>query len=103
MPVTKLVESVSSNKRKKGTKVRFWIDESFFDTPKFSVKQLKHNLKAKAVLAAGLTIEFYDEANKDKVVWQFTDGVVEYLNEQLDGLETLPPEPFYLSYEAKEG
>ena len=65
--VTKLVESVSSNKRKKGTKVRFWIDESFFDTPKFSVKQLKHNLKAKAVLAAGLTIEFYDEANKDKV------------------------------------
>jgi len=100
--VTKLVESVSSNKRKKGTKVRFWIDESFFDTPKFSVKQLKHNLKAKAVLAAGLTIEFYDEANKDKVVWQFTDGVVEYLNEQLDGLETLPPEPFYFSYEAKE-
>ncbi|SUD92256.1 DNA topoisomerase IV subunit B [Psychrobacter phenylpyruvicus] len=101
--VTKLVESVSPNKRKKGTKVRFWIDETFFDTPKFSVKQLKHNLKAKAVLAAGLTIEFYDEANKDKVVWQFTDGVVEYLNEQLDGLETLPPEPFYFSYDAKEG
>ena len=57
-PVTKLTESVSSNKRKRGTKVRFWVDESFFDTPKFSVKQLKHNLKAKAVLAAGWTIEF---------------------------------------------
>ena len=101
-PVTELVESVSSNKRKKGTKVRFWVDESFFDTPKFSVKQLKHNLKAKAVLAAGLTIEFFDEINNDKVVWQFADGVVEYLNEQLDGLETLPPEPFYFYYESKE-
>lgn len=100
--VTKLTESVSSNKRKRGTRVRFWVDESFFDTPKFSIKQLKHNLKAKAVLAAGLTIEFVDEINHEKLVWQFTDGVVEYLNEQLDGLETLPPEPFYFSYDAKK-
>lgn len=100
--VTKLTESVSSNKRKRGTKVRFWVDGSFFDSPKFSVKQLKHNLKAKAVLAAGLTIEFTDDINNDKVVWQFTDGVVEYLNEQLDGLETLPPEPFYFTYDAKK-
>ncbi|WP_367105369.1 DNA topoisomerase IV subunit B [uncultured Psychrobacter sp.] len=102
-PVTPLTESVSSNKRKRGTKVRFWADGSFFDTPKFNVKQLKHNLKAKAVLAAGLIIEFVDNINNEKVVWQFTDGVVEYLNEQLDGLETLPPEPFYYNYEAKDG
>lgn len=101
-PVTKLTESVSSNKRKRGTKVRFWVDGSFFDSPKFSIKQLKHNLKAKAVLAAGLKIEFNDEINNEKVVWQFADGVVEYLNEQLDGLETLPPEPFYFTYEAKK-
>lgn len=102
-PVTPLTESISSNKRKRGTKVHFWADGSFFDTPKFNVKQLKHNLKAKAVLAAGLTIEFVDDINNEKVVWQFTDGVVEYLNEQLDGLETLPSEPFYYHYEAKGG
>ena len=102
VPVTKLVETISSNKRKRGTKVRFWADASFFDSPKFSVKQLKHNLKAKAVLAAGLTIEFVDDINDEKITWQFSDGVVEYLNEQLDGLETLPPEPFYYSYEAKK-
>lgn len=102
-PVTPLTESVSSNKRKRGTRVQFWADGGFFDTPKFNVKQLKHNLKAKAVLAAGLTIEFVDDINNEKVVWQFADGVVEYLNEQLDGLETLPPEPFYYHYEAKSG
>lgn len=102
-PVTPLIESVSSNKRKRGTKVRFWADSHFFDTPKFNVKQLKHNLKAKAVLAAGLTIEFIDDINNEKVIWQFTDGVVEYLTEQLDGLETLPPKPFYYHYEAKDG
>ena len=102
-PVTPLIESVSSNKRKRGTKVHFWADSRFFDTPKFNIKQLKHNLKAKAVLAAGLIIEFVDSINNEKVVWQFTDGVVEYLTEQLDGLETLPPEPFYYQYEAKGG
>lgn len=102
-PVTQLTESVASNKRKRGTKVRFWADGQFFDSPKFSVKQLKHNLKAKAVLSAGLIIEFTDDINDDKVVWQFTDGVVEYLNEQLDGLETLPNQPFYHSYDAAEG
>ena len=102
-PVTTLTETISSNKRKRGTKVHFWADGSFFDTPKFNVKQLKHNLKAKAVLAAGLTIEFVDDINNEKVVWQFTDGVVEYLSEQLDGLETLPPKPFYYHYDAKKG
>ena len=102
-PVTALDESVSSNKRKRGTKVRFWADSHFFDTPKFNIKQLKHNLKAKAVLAAGLTIEFVDDINNEKVIWQFTDGVVEYLTEQLDGLETLPPQPFYYHHEAKDG
>ena len=101
--VTSLEESVSSNKRKRGTKVHFWVDGSYFDTPKFNVKQLKHNLKAKAVLSAGLTIEFTDQINNEKIVWQFTDGVVEYLTEQLDGLETLPPEPFYYNHDAKEG
>ncbi|MGE6475939.1 DNA topoisomerase IV subunit B [Psychrobacter sp. NPDC078631] len=102
-PVTPLTEAVSSNKRKRGTRVHFWADGSFFDTPKFNVKQLKHNLKAKAVLAAGLTIEFTDDINDEKVVWQFTDGVVEYLSEQLDGLETLPKAPFYYNYDAKAG
>ena len=101
--VTSLEESVSSNKRKRGTKVHFWADGSYFDTPKFNVKQIKHNLKAKAVLSAGLTIEFTDHINDEKIVWQFTDGVVEYLTEQLDGLETLPPEPFYYNHDAKEG
>ena len=102
-PVTALTETISSNKRKRGTKVQFWVDGSFFDTPKFNIKQLKHNLKAKAVLAAGLTIEFVDDINNEKVVWQFADGVVEYLSEQLDGLETLPSEPFYYHYDAKKG
>lgn len=103
VPTSILKQSVSSNQRKRGTKVQFWADEQFFDSAKFNVKQLKHNLKAKAVLAAGLTIEFIDDIHDEKIVWQFADGMVEYLNEQLDGLETLPEPPFYYHFEAKTG
>ncbi len=103
VPVTQLTESVSSNKRKRGTRVQFWVDGSFFDNPKFSVKQLKHNLKAKAVLSAGLKIDFIDDINDEKISWQFTDGLVEYLTEQLGELATLPNEPFYHSHEPQQG
>jgi topoisomerase-4 subunit B len=46
--------------------------------PKFNIKQLKHHLKAKAVLSAGLTITFINEIDGDKDVWQFTDGLSQY-------------------------
>ena len=56
-------ESVASNKRKRGTRVQFWPDPSYFDAPKIAPKVLKHNLRAKAVLCAGLKISFLDEAS----------------------------------------
>ncbi|XNM76635.1 hypothetical protein ACLK19_20200 [Escherichia coli] len=31
-----------------GTSVHFWPDETFFDSPRFSVSRLTHVLKAKA-------------------------------------------------------
>jgi hypothetical protein len=37
-------------------RVRFWPDPKYFDTPKFSVKRLRHVLRAKAVLCPGLTV-----------------------------------------------
>jgi DNA gyrase/topoisomerase IV subunit B len=33
-----------------------WPETKYFDSPKFALKALKHNLKAKAVLAAGLKL-----------------------------------------------
>ncbi|STS85259.1 Topoisomerase IV subunit B [Klebsiella pneumoniae] len=43
-------------KRNTGTSVHFWPDESFFDSPRFSVSRLTHLLKAKAVLCPGVEI-----------------------------------------------
>ncbi len=39
-----------------GTSAHFWPDESFFDSPRFSVSRLMHVLKAKAVLCPGVEI-----------------------------------------------
>ncbi|MEC7468626.1 MAG: ATP-binding protein, partial [Pseudomonadota bacterium] len=45
-------------RRNTGTSVRFWPDPQYFDSAKFSVSRLRHNLRAKAVLCPGLRIKF---------------------------------------------
>ena len=101
--VAPLAIAQASNKKKRGTLVRFWVNETYFDSPKFNIKQLKHHLKAKAVLSAGLTITFINEIDGDKDVWQFTDGLSQYLTEQLVEEITLPEQPFVFNYDAKKG
>ncbi|MDO4249922.1 MAG: DNA topoisomerase IV subunit B [Moraxella sp.] len=103
-PVTALTSSPAPNKKKRGTLVRFWVDGKYFDNPKFAIKALKHTLKAKAVLSAGLKIDFISEIEpSDSESWQYSDGVVQYLSEQLGEFITLPETPFYFSQEPQKG
>ena len=80
--------------RNTGTTLRFWPDERFFDSPKFSVKHLEHVLRAKAVLCPGLKVSFADEASGEKREWQYDDGLKAYLVDELGGLPMLPDAPF---------
>ncbi|MGD4837549.1 DNA topoisomerase IV subunit B, partial [Xanthomonas citri pv. citri] len=50
-----------------------------------------------------LTITFINEIDGDKDVWQFTDGLSQYLTEQLVEEITLPEQPFVFNYDAKKG
>ncbi len=84
-------------KRNTGTTLKFWPDKKYFDSVKFSIPRLLHNLRAKAVLCPGLLVTFEDEKSGDKESWQYDDGLSAYLEEALDGAETLPPEPFTIS------
>ncbi len=79
--------------RNTGTRVRFWPDPKFFDSDKFSVPQLKHTLKAKAVLCPGLRVKFVNEASKETDEWFYTGDLGAYLVEELGKVERLPPEP----------
>ena len=77
-----------------GTTVRFWPDPKYFDSPKFSVRQLLHVLRAKAVLCPGLRVRFTDEAANETYEWCYEDGLKDYLLDALRGTSTLPDEPF---------
>jgi len=77
-----------------GTRVRFWPDASFFDSPKFSVNRLKHVLRAKAVLCPGLEVSFFDENSGEKEEWHYEDGLRDYMSSALQGFTILPDEQF---------
>lgn len=100
-PVAPLAVTPSQNKRKRGTRVQFWVDARYFDNAKFNTKALKQNLKAKAVLAAGLSVQFSNEIDGDNETWQFSDGLAQYLSEQLADTETTPTPPYVFGYQAK--
>ena len=89
--------------RNTGSQVTFWPDASFFDTPKYAVKALKHLLRAKAVLCPGLTIEFrHDAQPDDNEVWCFEAGLSEYLTQALGDQPLLPELPFVGSFEGED-
>ena len=81
-------------RRSTGTRLQFWPDPQYFDSPKFSVSRLKHVLRAKAVLCPGLNVTFADEVTGERCEWCYADGLKDYLLEALTGLERLPEEPF---------
>ena len=94
----KLTVKDKVGKRNSGTMIHFKPDASYFDSPKFSVSRLKHLLRAKAVLCAGLKVVFQDEtASKEEeklFEWFFEYGLEDYLGAELEGLELLPEMPF---------
>jgi topoisomerase-4 subunit B len=82
-------------KRNTGTTVRFWPDETFFDTPKFNIPRLKHVMRAKAVLCPGLHMRFVDETSTaENEEWFYENGLPAYLMSELEGSVTIPDEPF---------
>jgi topoisomerase-4 subunit B len=82
-----------------GTRLRFWPDLRFFDSPKFSLVQLRHVLRAKAVLCPGLHVTLTDEKSGEEESWQYAGGLSDYLLDALGDVPRVPPEPFTGSFE----
>jgi topoisomerase-4 subunit B len=89
----------SVGRRNTGTRLRFWPDPKYFDSPRFNLRALRHLLRAKAVLCPGLTVRLLDEASGERDEWRYDDGLRAYLSSELQkgGLqkaELLPPDLF---------
>ncbi|MDR1075383.1 MAG: DNA topoisomerase IV subunit B [Xanthomonadaceae bacterium] len=92
--VSRLETVGSVGKKNTGTRLRFWADPKYFDTTKFNLRALKHLLRAKAVLCPGLTVKLFDEATGEQDTWHYQDGLRDYLLNELQGRELLPPKLF---------
>ncbi len=88
--------------RNTGSTVRFWPDGKYFDTVKFSIRRLKHVMRAKAVLCPRLTVTFTNKHTDETESWYFEDGLRDYLLENLADYERIPAEPFVGDQEGKE-
>ena len=91
---SELVAIDDCGKRNTGTELYFLPDPQYFDSVKFSLSRLKHVLRAKAVLCAGLDVHLKDEASGETEQWCYEDGLPDYLTSATEGWETLPTEPF---------
>ena len=81
--------------------MRFWPDPQYFDSDKFSVRQLTHNLRAKAVLCPGLRIRLDNKFTKETTEWYYEDGLRDYLLSSVKDCITLPEdEPFVGTFSA---
>ncbi|WP_341501864.1 DNA topoisomerase IV subunit B [Gallaecimonas sp. GXIMD4217] len=99
--VQDLTEVGSVGRRNTGTRVRFWPDAGYFDSARFSVRRLVHNLRAKAVLCPGLSIKFHDRNTGDKHQWCYEKGLEDYLAEAVSEWPKLPEVPFIGAFAAE--
>ena len=92
---TRLKEVGTVGQRNTGTRLRFWPDASYFDSPNFSLKRLRHLLRAKAVLCPGLNVSLTVDKTGEKEEWCFQEGLTDYLVSELEDYNRLPEKPFH--------
>jgi len=92
--VSELEQVGKVGRNNSGTTLRFWPNPDYFDSNKFSVRQLLHVLRAKAVLCPGLDVRFEDENSGETHRWCYQDGLKDYLLDALQGLPQVPQVPF---------
>ena len=75
--------------RNSGTTIKFKPNSKYFESDQINLKELKHLLKAKAVLCPGLTIDLHYEKKKEKIKWFYEDGLKSYLEDASEGIDLI--------------
>ena len=68
-----------------GTHIRIWPDAKYFDAPHIPINELQRQLRAKAVLLAGVQVIFHHEKTGEQQSWCYQHGLRDYLLEALVG------------------
>lgn len=91
-----------TKKKDTGTLIRFWPKAEYFDSPKISIKDLSHLLKAKAILCPGLSITLENKLTNETTVWCYQENLAHYLLQSMNS-EFLPNPPFSGSLSSNDG
>ncbi|MBL8533513.1 MAG: type IIA DNA topoisomerase subunit B [Betaproteobacteria bacterium] len=75
--------------RESGTRIRFWPDARYFDSPRFVPADLAALLRAKAMLLPGVrfTLRVEKAGKFESTNWHFPDGIRGYFSSALSGAE----------------
>ena len=75
--------------RDTGTRVRFWPDAKYFDSPKIVAAEIAALLRAKAMLLPGVRFTLGIEKNKkvETQTWHFPEGIKGYFETAIAGSE----------------
>src|SRR6185436_3811873 len=75
--------------RDTGTRVRFWPDPKYFDSPKIVAADIAALLRAKAMLLPGVKFSLAVEKNKkfEVTTWHFPEGIKGYFASAMEGQE----------------
>ncbi|MBL7106125.1 MAG: DNA topoisomerase (ATP-hydrolyzing) subunit B [Phycisphaerae bacterium] len=87
---------------KQGSKISFMPDEEIFGEEAFSYETLQKRIREIAYLTAGLQVTFKDDRVKKKEVYNFKEGIREFVKHLNDGKEVLNKKVMYFSKEDKD-
>src|SRR6187200_2943818 len=90
--------------RGSGTTVFFRPDSTIFPKVEFDAEVIRQRLEVSSYLHKGVKIVFEDEAAKDRVVYQHTEGLADYLKKILQerSATAVHEVPFTISKESDE-
>ena len=96
--------SKSGAARGSGTTVFFRPDSTIFPKVEFDAELIRQRLEVSSYLHKGVKIVFEDEASKERVVYQHTEGLADYLKKILQERSAAPVHevPFTISKESDE-
>jgi DNA gyrase subunit B len=96
--VTQKIKVIGKTKRT-GTKITFLPDPEIFSVTQFKYETLVRRLRELAFLVPGIAIEVSDERDGRKDVFQFKDGIAEYVSFLNANEDTLHDKPILISAE----
>ena len=79
----------NADARETGTRVRFWPDARYFDSPQIVASDIALLLRAKAMLLPGVkfTLGIEKKGKVEKQTWHFPRGIQGYFESAVDALE----------------